>query len=141
MAELVLFDGVCGLCNRSNQFLLKRDTADRLLFAPLQSELARDVLARYGRNASDLDTIYVVADYQGPHERLLDRSRAVFHALSCLGGGYRAARWLGLLPRPLTDAVYRLVARSRYDWFGQSDVCMLPEPRHRRKFIDEVKDT
>src|SRR6187200_656133 len=135
MAELVLFDGVCGLCNRLNQFILERDSADRFRFAPLQGQLASEPLARYGRSAVDLDTVYVVADFGGPEERLLDKSRAIFHVLGRLGGFWSVARVLSLLPRPVTDAAYSFVARHRYQWFGQSEVCLLPEPRHRAKFI------
>jgi predicted DCC family thiol-disulfide oxidoreductase YuxK len=138
MAELVLYDGVCGLCNRLNQFILARDVADRFRFAPLQSALARDLAARYGRSALDLDTVYVIADFGGPGERLLDKSRAIFHVLGRLGGLWSVARVLSLLPKPITDAAYSFVARRRYRWFGQSEVCLLPEPRHRAKFIDDA---
>jgi predicted DCC family thiol-disulfide oxidoreductase YuxK len=138
MAELVLYDGVCGLCNRMNQFILARDAGDRFRFAPLQGALATELVARYGRSAVDLDTVYVIADFGGPDERLLDRSRAIFHVLRRLGGFWSFARVLSLLPQSVTDAAYTYVARHRYQWFGQSEVCLLPEPRHRAKFIDDA---
>lgn len=138
MAELVLYDGVCGLCNRLNQFLLTRDARDRFRFAPLQGALATELVARYGRSARDLDTVYVIADFGGPRERLLDKSRAIFHVLGRLGGLWSVARVLSLLPTPVTDLGYSYVARHRYQWFGQSEVCLLPEPRHRAKFIDDA---
>ncbi|HKR60260.1 MAG TPA: DUF393 domain-containing protein, partial [Pyrinomonadaceae bacterium] len=74
---VVLYDGVCGLCNRLNQFLLRRDGQDRFRFASLQSDVAAQLLQRHGTDAIDLDTVYVVADYGMPNERLLSRSDAV----------------------------------------------------------------
>ncbi len=136
MAELVLFDGVCGLCNRLNRFILVRDAADRFRFAQLQGVVASDLLARYGRTAADLDTVYVIADYGGPEERLLDKSRAIFHVLAKLGGIWKVARVFAILPVRLTDAAYSFVARHRYRWFGKTEVCMVPQPHHRAKFID-----
>ncbi|MSP24837.1 MAG: DUF393 domain-containing protein [Myxococcales bacterium] len=73
MADLVFYDGVCGLCNRSNQFILKRDSADRFRFASLQDSTAREILHRYGRGADDLDTVYVIANYGTPTERILSK--------------------------------------------------------------------
>jgi len=135
---VVFYDGVCGLCNRMNQFLLRRDQQARLRFAALQGPLAGQVLARYGLNAADLDTIYVVADWGAPSERVLARSTAVRYALSQLGGPWRAwARIAGLVPRPLADIMYRTVARNRYRVFGRADRCPIPPPEWRERFLDQ----
>ncbi|MEP6707065.1 MAG: DUF393 domain-containing protein [Pyrinomonadaceae bacterium] len=72
---IVLYDGVCGLCNRLNQFLLKRDTHDRFRFASLQSDLAASLLKRHGADSQDLDTVYVVLGYGEPGEHLLGALR------------------------------------------------------------------
>src|SRR5207244_6645887 len=72
--SLVLYDGVCGLCNRLNQFVLARDKADHFRFAPLQGPLAAKLLAARGKSAAELDTVYVVADWEGTGERLLHRA-------------------------------------------------------------------
>lgn len=137
MADLVLYDGVCGLCNRLNQFILKRDSADRFRFASLQGSVAHDLLRRYGRDADDLDTVYVVVDYGAPTERLLAKGRAVIHVLTSLGGAWRMARVFQLLPMVLVDALYAIVARHRYRWFGRHETCVLPPPTFRAKFLDE----
>lgn len=133
---IVLYDGVCGLCNRLNQFLLKRDRFDRLQFASLQSKFAGMILQRHALDPSDLDTVYVVIDKGTPDERVLARSDAILHVLRLLGGVWRIAFLGKVLPRALRDVVYRMVATNRYRVFGKSESCMLPEPVHRRKFIE-----
>ncbi len=134
---IVLYDGVCGLCNRLNQFLLKRDTHDRFRFASLQSDLAASLLERHGADARDLDTVYVVLDHNQPGERLLARSDAILHVLSQLDGIWKwAARAGRLLPKVLRDGIYKVVARNRYRVFGKHDSCMLPDPKHRHKFLE-----
>lgn len=135
---LVLYDGVCGLCNGLNQFLLKRDRNDHFRFASLQSEFAASLLKRYGINAVDLDTVYVFADYGQESERLLSRSDAILHVLGKLGGVWSILRAGRALPKSLRDALYSVVARNRYRVFGQYDVCLMPEARYRRKFLDLV---
>lgn len=133
---IVLYDGVCGLCNRLNQFLLKRDSHDRLRFASLQSDLAASLLKRHGVDSHDLDTVYVALDYGQPGERLLSRSDAIFHALMQLDGIWKLISLGRALPRFLRDGVYKLVARNRYRVFGKHESCMLPDPKHRHKFLE-----
>ena len=134
---IVFYDGVCGLCNRIIQFLLKRDRNDRLRFASLQSEFAANVLTRHGIDPKDLDTLHVVENYEEAGERVLNRSDAVLRATGELGGLWSLAAIAGsIIPRPLRDLFYRFVARNRYRVFGKSETCMLPEPRHRAKFLD-----
>jgi predicted DCC family thiol-disulfide oxidoreductase YuxK len=128
----VFFDGVCGLCNRTVQFLLQRDRHDRLRFAPLQGETARRILLPLGGRPEALDTIYVVT----ADGRLLERSRAVLFAVAALGAAWS---WVGLLrvvPRPLADLVYGLVARVRYRVFGRFESCAMPTPAQRAKFLE-----
>jgi len=133
---IVLYDGVCGLCNRLNQFLLQRDTHDRFRFASLQSDLAASLLKRHGADSQDLDTVYVVLDYNQPGERLLARSDAILHVLTQLDGIWKWGRAGRLLPKVLRDGIYKLVARNRYRVFGKHDSCMLPDPKHRHKFLE-----
>ena len=133
---IVLYDGVCGLCNRLNQFLLKRDKHDRLRFASLQSDFSKELLQRHGRNPDDLNTVYVVLDQGTLSERLLFRSDAILHVLSVVGGIWKLSALGKLLPKFLRDPIYNLVAANRYQVFGKSESCMLPEPRHRAKFLE-----
>jgi predicted DCC family thiol-disulfide oxidoreductase YuxK len=94
------------------------------------------VLARYGRDPNDLDTVYVVADHGRPEERLLWRSRAIVFALTQLGGLWSAAVLLRVVPTRVLDVAYGWVAKSRYGWFGKLDACLVPTPRDRAKFLD-----
>jgi predicted DCC family thiol-disulfide oxidoreductase YuxK len=134
---IVLYDGVCGLCNRLVQFLLRRDQQDRFRFASLQSEFAGALLKRHGKDARDLDTFYVAIDYGKPAERLLCRSDGILFVVTQLGGIWKLAALGRVLPGALRDAFYNLVAQNRYRVFGKYESCMLPEPKHRRKFLDE----
>jgi predicted DCC family thiol-disulfide oxidoreductase YuxK len=132
----VLYDGVCGLCNGLNQFLLKRDTQDRLRFASLQSSFSNVVLKRHGANSADLDTVYVVLHHGQPSERLLARSDAILYLVGQLGGIWRLGKVGRLMPKLLRDAMYNLVATNRYRLFGKHESCVMPDPRHRDKFLE-----
>lgn len=134
---IILYDGVCGLCNRLVQFVLKRDQRDYFRFASLQSNMASTTLQRHDRDPHDLDTVYVVVDYGQPAERLLARSDAIMFLLNRLGGVWKLATLGKVLPRSLRDAMYELVATNRYRVFGKFESCMLPEPKHRAKFLDQ----
>ena len=132
---IVLYDGVCGLCNRLNQFLLKRDHNDRFRFASLQSSLAESLLLRHGADAKELDTVYVVVDHNRPTEHVLSRSDAIVYVLTQLGGIWKLMGIAKLVPRPLRNGLYEIVARNRYRVFGKHDACMLPEPKDQKKFL------
>lgn len=134
---IVLYDGVCGLCNRSVQFLLKHDKSRRFRFASLQSDFAAKVLGRHGLDPKDLDTVHVVENYDQPDERVLQRSDAVLRAGRELGGIWGASASIAkVIPRRLRDLVYRFVATNRYRVFGKYDTCMLPDPNQRSRFLD-----
>ncbi|PYS69339.1 MAG: thiol-disulfide oxidoreductase DCC [Acidobacteria bacterium] len=135
---IVLYDGVCGLCNQLVQFLLKRDKQDHLRYASLQSDFASKILVRHGLNPKDLDTVCVVINYQEPDERVLTKSTAILNVVKNLGGIWKVAALGKVIPRPIRDLFYELVARNRYRVFGKYETCMLPEPRHRAKFLDTV---
>jgi predicted DCC family thiol-disulfide oxidoreductase YuxK len=135
---VVFFDGVCGLCDRLVQFLLPRDRHARLRFAPLQSDLARRTLLKHGLDPSNLDSVVVVSNWGLPPERAFTRSGAVLHTLEELGGGWRVlARAAGIVPLPIANAAYALIARSRYRIFGRFDACRLPRPEWRDRFLGD----
>lgn len=134
---VVFFDGVCGLCDRLVLFLLRRDRHGVLRFAPLQSDLASRTLSKHGLAAADLDSVVVVSLWRLADERVFTRARAVLQTLEALGGGWRVlARTARIVPLPLANGVYRLVARSRYRIFGRFDVCQMPRPEWRDRFLD-----
>ena len=139
---IILYDGVCGLCNRLSQFVLRRDRESIFRFASLQSPLAARILARHGANPEDLDTVFVVLNHDltkdaQPDEGLLPRSEAVIFVLKRLGGIWKVlGLFVQLLPRFLRDWAYRVVACNRYRVFGRFETCMLPSARDRSRFID-----
>src|SRR6478672_6762322 len=106
---IIFYDGVCGLCNRLVQFVLQRDKRDYFRFAALQSDLASATLRRHNRDPHDLDTVYVVVDYQQPAERLLARSDAILFLLKQLGGIWKLAAIGQVLPLAVRDGIYKLV--------------------------------
>jgi len=133
---IVLYDGVCGLCNRAVQFLLKRDRRDRLQFASLQSDLAAKVLSRHGIDPKGLDTVYAVLNYGEPNETLLAKGDAFLFFAGIIGGIWSVARAGKIIPRPVRNWLYDFVARHRYQVFGKSESCMLPDPKQRHKFLE-----
>lgn len=132
--QLVLYDGECGLCDRSVQFLLAHDRAGVLSFAALQGETAASRLAHH-RLPRDLDTVVFVRDEGTARETAFVRSAAALQVLGALGGAWRLTALFWLMPRPLRDAVYRWVAHNRIGWFGRVDSCRLPSPELRTRFL------
>jgi len=135
-SHLILYDGVCGLCNRLNRFVLKRDPAAVFQFASLQSRLGQSLLKANGLDADNLETLYVVANYGSESPVLLSKSQAAFFILKTLGGPWRVVTILGILPRRLLDWVYDLIARNRYTVFGRYQTCPIPSPEYKSRFVD-----
>lgn len=135
--HLVLYDGVCGLCNGFVRRLIKRDPCGVFVFAALQSRAAARYLGPPSLTATVLDTIYVVPNFTDDRQTVLDRADAVLFVASQLSWPYRSAAALArVLPKPLRDVVYSIVARHRYFWFGQSAQCEIPTPAIRDRFLD-----
>jgi predicted DCC family thiol-disulfide oxidoreductase YuxK len=134
---ILLYDGVCGLCNRLVQFSLKRDVNCRLHFASLQSDFAASILQRHGLDPSDLDTVHFVEDCGGTEERLSSGSDAIISVLRQIGGPWAAAAGLlRIVPQWLREWGYKMIARNRYRIFGRNDTCFLPESKYRDRFLD-----
>jgi len=134
---ILLYDGVCGLCNYFVQFVLRRDREGVFRFAWLQGEMARRILERHGVSSSQLDTLYVVVNFESTEERLLARSDAVEFVLRQFSWAWRAIGVvLRMVPRFLRDAGYDAVARNRYRVFGRSEVCRVPDELERGRFIE-----
>jgi predicted DCC family thiol-disulfide oxidoreductase YuxK len=134
---ILLYDGVCGLCNRLVQFILRRDREGVFRFAWLQGVRAGRILERHGVSSGELDTVYVVVNYELPEERLLARSDAVMFVLKELGGRWRVAEFcVRLVPEFLRNAGYNFVARRRYRIFGRSEMCRVPRDEDRSRFLD-----
>ena len=128
--SLLLFDGVCNLCHGAVQFFLKRDVKNQFVFASLQSELGREILAAAGMDDRNLKSLVLVEDGQ-----MYLRSEAALRATRHLWGPWQLAASLQIIPRALRDRVYDFIAANRYRWFGQKESCPLPSPQTRAKFL------
>jgi predicted DCC family thiol-disulfide oxidoreductase YuxK len=132
---LLLYDGVCALCNGSVSFLLKHDRHDQLRYAPLQSALGREMLARAGIYLIP-DGVVLITNALTPAERVYRRSDAAAAALELLRPPWSPlGRLLRLVPRPLRELGYRIVARLRYRLFGRYDTCPIPPPAQRARLL------
>ena len=137
--HLVLYDGVCGLCDRLLQFLLEHDSQGTFDFASLQSAIGQATVRQWGGDPHELTSFYVVADYRTPEATALTRSAAAVFVAGALGWPWRIGRLLRWLPGPWRDRVYDLIARNRYRIFGRHDRCLAPRPEYRGRFIDQVE--
>jgi predicted DCC family thiol-disulfide oxidoreductase YuxK len=127
---LVLYDGTCGLCDRSVQLILRHDRRGRFRFAALQSELGGALLARHGLPVDALDTVVLVED-----GRAWTKSAAALRIARGMDGPWPLLRALGIVPRPVRDFFYDRLANNRYRIFGRVDACMLPPPEVRARFL------
>jgi predicted DCC family thiol-disulfide oxidoreductase YuxK len=128
---LILYDGVCRLCTASVIFVIRRDPCKRFHFAALQSPLGRTLLARY-RLPQDAFQTFVLITEDG-HDT---RSTAALKVARELGGPWPLLYGFILVPAPIRDLVYRIVARHRYRWFGKRDTCLVPSADIRDRFVD-----
>lgn len=127
---IIVFDGVCVLCNGWVRFLLKRDRAVGFRFAAMQGESGRALLAKHGLNPDDPNS-FLLIDEAGAHTD----SDAILRVLSRLGGGWRLMAVLRVIPSVLRDLAYRWIARNRYRLFGRHDVCLMPDAELRGRFL------
>jgi predicted DCC family thiol-disulfide oxidoreductase YuxK len=131
---ILLYDGVCNLCNGFVRFVLARDPAARFRFAAIQSEPGRRLLTERGLDPDALDTV-VLLDERG---RARTRSDAVLAVLARLRAPWPLAAAFRVVPAFVRDPVYRAIARARYRWFGRTDSCPAPTPELRGRFLDDA---
>jgi predicted DCC family thiol-disulfide oxidoreductase YuxK len=135
-AHLVLYDGVCGLCSRLLQFLLRHDHRAVFNFASLQSATGKAMVARWGGNPDELTSFYVLANYRTGHARMFSRSSAALFVAGELGWPWKVAVLMRVLPSAILDRVYDVVAQSRYRVFGRHEQCLTPRPEFRCRFVE-----
>ena len=133
-APVLLYDGVCGFCNKSVQLILDHDRRGTLRFAALQSDYGQAVLERHPELRGVDSVVYVESRAGG--ERVYIRSDAALKVAAYLGGFWRLLLAARVIPRGLRDHLYDLFARNRYKLFGKYDSCMLPPPEVRSRFLD-----
>lgn len=126
---LVLFDGVCHFCNNSVNFITDRDPQKKFVFAPLQSEYAKERLIFFGENTEVIDSIIVVHN-----NRIYKRSRAALEIVRRLNGLWPLCYSAIIIPAFIRDLVYNLIAKNRYKWFGKMEACRIPTPEMRDRY-------
>lgn len=127
---ILLFDGVCNLCNGTVQFVIKRDVRKRFRFAALQSASGQALLQELGLPAQHFDSVILI---QG--DTYYVKSTAALRVLKELGGLWKIGYALIVIPRPVRDFVYDMVAKTRYRVFGRRNTCMVPAPEVREWFM------
>ena len=133
-APVLLYDGVCGFCNKSVQLILDHDRRGEMRFAALQSDYGQAVIERHSE-LRGVDSVVFVEQTPGG-ERIYTRSNAALKVAAYLGGFWKIFLAARVLPRALRDYCYDLFARNRYRLFGKYDSCMLPPPEVRSRFLD-----
>ena len=133
---VILYDGVCGLCDRSVRFVLRHDQRGFFRFAALQGQFAAKALAHHGKDAAQLEAMCVIAGEKSRPEELLCKSDAAIFVLRQLNWPWKAAVLLKIVPRGLRDRAYDWIARRRYRIFGKLEQCAIPSAAERDRFID-----
>ena len=132
---IIVFDGVCVLCNGWVDFLLTHDRRARYRFAAMQGETGRALLATHGLDPDDPVSFLLIEHERGPLPRVSTDTVAIRRVLAGLGGVWRLALLSVLVPSFLRDPLYRFAARHRYRWFGRHDACRLPDPAQAHRFL------
>lgn len=130
--KIILFDGVCNLCNGAVIFIIKRDKNDLFRFAALQSEIGKELVKEHQIDTSKTDSIVLIED-----ESYFTKSAAALRIARHLSGGYPLLFGFMILPKVLRDPLYDIIANNRYKWFGKRDQCMIQTPELKAKFIHE----
>lgn len=128
--KIILFDGVCNLCNSSVNFIIDHDKNNIFKFASLQSDAGQKLLNKFGLDTKDFDSIVLVEN-----DEHYTRSGAVLRIVKSFPGFWKLLYAFIILPSPLRDFLYDMIADNRYKWFGKKDSCRIPTPELKEKFL------
>ena len=128
--SIILFDGVCNLCNSSVQFIIKRDSTCKFKFASLQSPLGKYYLDQFNLPSDNLESVILFKN-----GILYQKSNAAFEIVKNLDGLWPALYVFKIVPRILRDWMYTIIGNNRYAWFGKKNACMIPTPELKSRFI------
>ncbi len=128
---IILFDGVCNLCNTAVNFVIKRDQKNSIQFAPLQSETAHTLLEKHDMPSEDMKSFIFIEK-----GKLYSLSTAALKVCRYLNGAWSLLYGFMIIPSFIRDAIYKWIAKNRYKWFGKKDECMIPTPELRAKFLN-----
>lgn len=127
--QIILFDGVCNFCNGSVNFLIKRDSKGIFKYAPLQSEIGQNIIAKYNIPET-VDSIILLKE-----NNIYIKSNAVIEIIKELKWYWEMLIIVKILPKKFRDLLYDLIANNRYKWFGKMDSCMIPDENVKSRFI------
>lgn len=130
--KLLLFDGICNLCNSSINYVIKHDKDDVFMFAPLQSKVGKKIINDHNIDTSKTDSIILYEHSKG----VSFKSTAALKIASRLGFPRNLMAIFYVIPAFIRNWVYDYIAKNRYNWFGKQDACMIPTPELRKKFIE-----
>ncbi len=130
--KIILFDGVCNLCNASIQFIIKHDKKDEYRFAALQSPIGQKMIQERHINTADMDSIILIE----PGVAYYTKSTAVLKVGKNFGGLWSLLAVFEWIPEGIRNVVYDFIAKNRYSWYGKKDICMIPTPEIKAKFLD-----
>ena len=130
--KLILFDGVCNLCNSSVQYVIKHDKNNVFLFTALQSEVGQNIVKHYNIDTSRVDSILLYT----PGKGIQYKSTAALKVASQLGFPINLLTIFLIVPKVIRNWVYDFIAKNRYKWFGKKDACMIPTPELKSKFLE-----
>ncbi|MBM7662388.1 putative DCC family thiol-disulfide oxidoreductase YuxK [Bacillus mesophilus] len=128
---VVYFDGECNLCNGAIQFLIRQDSSEKLLFASLQSKAGQQLLLSQQLEAEHFESMIF-----SKGRKIYFKSDAALAICGELGGTFNILRLFYIIPRPIRDYMYSVIAKNRYKWFGKRDQCMVPTPELRKRFLE-----
>lgn len=128
--KIILFDGVCNLCNSSVNFIIDRDKKNIFKFAALQSETGQKFLNKFGMDQNDFDSVVLVDE-----NKFYSKSSAALKIVKEFPFLWKALYIFIIIPPPLRNFFYDLVAKNRYRWFGKKDSCRMPSPELKNKFL------
>jgi predicted DCC family thiol-disulfide oxidoreductase YuxK len=129
--QLILFDGVCNLCNTYVQFVIKKDSQNKFMFASLQSDMGQNVLKHFGLDTTEFKTLVLLQD-----KEIYTKSTGALRILKQLDGVWKFSYIFLLIPAPIRDFFYSFVAANRYRFFGKKEYCMMPSPELKAKFLN-----
>lgn len=132
-SHIILFDGVCNLCNGFVQFVIKRDKKARFQFASLQSPVAEKLLKSYHLSNKTMESVILIHKNKN---KIWTESSAVLNILRNLNGLYPFLYGFIIIPKGIRDFFYRQISKNRYKWFGKRDACMIPSPEIKKRFLE-----
>lgn len=129
--QVILFDGVCNLCNGFIQFIIKKDKKNKFKFCSLQSEQGQNIIKQNSKDLKNIDSVLLFTNNQ-----IYNKSTAVLKIAKTLGFPYNIIKIISVIPVKLRDRIYDFIAKNRYRWFGKKTSCWIPTSELKEKFLD-----